>query len=411
MAHITQDELKTAFESGDLPTQSDFVDLIDTLEANFEVKTITVAEIAPGNDVWDDVNASTLITQTTKQLYTIIHAGTYYMFNGGVDTYGLGGNTATVEGNYIQISNTLDLTKLSVQIISVTENRLDNTKITLSTLVTELNNVGPAFTHSTNEVTIIYHRTPFAHLKDQYHYLFDGEPDTYGVGNTTVASGNFKKVSQTYATLPTFITRIDVAGTGNVWDDFNATQNLFISPYPGEILIVNHNNYNYLFSPASETDGGIITYGSGATATDTSNFREVSDETWKALIIPLEEQWKQNLTSDYGATAFTTVTSSDGITGPIRKLYDPTYYGKVAVRGYITTTGAVALGDALLSINNSAINCTNPKLVYLSDVTGEVMYLCKWNATSLTAVDPIPISTKLDLDSYYYYNTTYLSGG
>jgi len=296
MAVLTQEEVKALFESGDLPTQSDFIDLIDTSRSNSAIKTTTVTPLASPQSVWQDFNETVTLVQTTQQINIILYEDTYYLFNGNIDSYGLG-KIQTDALNFIQISHTASDSKISAQTLKVNDTIgiLDGTPTTVTTLVDKINTDGvdgsDTFTHTANQVTIIEQRANFPY-KVVYSYMFDAEPGVYGKNALPINSTMLSDVAEKPVFRPNIVRFKDVPGSGTVWGDFNNTTNIATQSDPPEIWIVNHNNSTYLFNPDYLTDGGIKWYGFGGQfASEESNF------------VLLTEQHQKNLTEDRDITA------------------------------------------------------------------------------------------------------------
>jgi len=266
MSVLTQTQLKALFEGGDTPSEQDFIDLIDTLESNSAVSSTTVAGT---NDVWTDVNSTTTIVQTSKQINVISHNGTYYLFNGGIGTYGLTG-IATTSANFKQISAQVTSSTVGVQVVNV-YNSDANSDMTVTNLANQINS-SENLTHAVSQTTIVKY-SHITSVRDTYYYLFDGAAGTYGVGQTAVSTANFKPVSVTDA--PDIINTIlyNVTGTGNVWDDLNSTSQIVVNH--NMIAIVKHNGSVYLFNPALDANGNLQIYGASATPATSTNFKLV----------------------------------------------------------------------------------------------------------------------------------------
>lgn len=274
MANLTQDDLKTRFESLDMPSEQDFIDLIDTLESNSAVKTTTVSTIGAPTTIEDDFNATTTIIQTSKQINVVVYEKSYYLFNVAIGSYGLG-ETPTTATNFIQISTPITNTELPVVEVEIVSSVSQGTPITLTQLVSDINATDP-FVHGTNTITVIYYRSAFANTTSN-RYLFTGAPDSYGFGGTTVVEADFVEVSEDRYNITNSVRQVSVAGTGNVWDDFNLAETEFAATIPmAEILVVIHNSVTYLFNPDVLGDGGTIIYGLGFTPTNASHFIQIS---------------------------------------------------------------------------------------------------------------------------------------
>ena len=298
MAVLTQDQLKALFETDDMPTQADFVDLIDTLESNSAVESTSIA--GTGN-IWEDVNSSVTIVQTSKQINVLLHNGTFYLFNGGIGSYGLG-FTATDINNYRQISVQVTEEVISVNGLAV-YNTDDQTDMTVANLVNSIN-TSHTFTHLNNETFIVkyQHLTSLRHV---YYYLFNGTAGIYGLGNTAVSSANFKEVSVTNPQSNIPIATYNITGTGNVWEDVNNTQVIY--GVQSTVSIINHNGSVYLFNPALDSYGNAQAYGAGGVITTSNNFKLISGPNGSQLLENREidgADYGNSVTQDFDFTTY-----------------------------------------------------------------------------------------------------------
>ena len=274
MAVLTQEQLKALFESGDLPTQADFVDLIDTSRSSSAVKITNVIPLAAPKSVWEDFNETITLIQTTQQINIILYLSTYYMFNGDIDTYGLGA-IASDDLNFIQISASVDTSELPVVNVRVITSLAEGIPLGLTALVSDVN-ATDGFTHGINTITRVWYKSPFLN-STSIQYLFNGAPGDYGSIGTTVNADHFVEISRYEYYITNSVRQISVPGTDTVWADFNLTQVQIIQPYPmSEILVVLHNNTTYLFNPDILGDGNSIAYGIAQTPTNASHFIGIS---------------------------------------------------------------------------------------------------------------------------------------
>jgi len=413
MAVLTQDQIKAYFETGDLPTEAQFIDLIDTLESNSAVKSTTINVVGSPTNIEDDFNATTTIVQTSKQINVVLYEKEYYLFNAGIGSWGLG-ETAATAANFIQTSTSIDNTELPVNLVNIISDLAEGVLMTVDTLVTQVN-ASDSFVHASNAVTNINYYSAFSN-QTRYNFLFDGPPDTYGFGNTTVDASMFVLVEQRDTRSTVAARQIDItwAGGGDIVADFNADTNgpWFAGWSPAEVIVITHHSdpkYRYLFAPETNPAGGPILYGiSPGTPVTADNFVLIDDNTWQTLL-PDFSLWDQQ-TSILDKTVNVTTPATNGITGIIHIINDIDFTGKMEVRGYISMNGARVATDKLIDIVNVTYNCTNPKLVYLSDETNDVMYLCKWESDGLYAAESIGDGIVLDIDSYYYYDNSYTAG-
>lgn len=408
MAVRTQDEVKAFFEAADTPTEAQFIDLIDTLESNSAVKTTTISTLGTPQSIEEDFNDTTLLTQTSKQINVIIYESEYYLFNGGIGTYGLGGDTQATSANFIQISTSLSNTTLPVVEIDVQSTLAEGTALSIADLVNFIN-TDTGFTHATNTITVINYFSVYAN-NSRYRYVFNGAPDDYGITGTTVVVADFIPVSVEAYEKTVSVRNIDITyTTGDIWTDFNNDSNgpHFATVIPRtELLVITHGNYKYLFDPEINGAGGVLLYGiNPGTPTVEGDFILISNDTWITQL-PLFGNWA-NDNAKFLKTANVTLPTVDGISVIIYEDGDINYTAKMHMRGYIQMVGARAGGDQLITIVDANFNCTNPKLVYLSDEANGVMYLCKWDTDGLYAAEVIPDTTILDIDSYYYYDNEY----
>lgn len=288
MSVLTQEQLKALFETDDMPTQQDFTDLIDTLESNSAVISTSVAGI---DDVWVDVNNNNLIDQTTKQINVILHNGTFYLFNGGIGTFGLGGVTPTTSANFITLSAAYELGKVAVQQIDVLNTNA--TTMSATTLATELATLDPPIVHLANQTTIIrYHEA--SNYQTYLWFLIDAEPDTYGLGGSTLSVDQLIMSGENRIQNPAIPETINVAasdlGTSDVWTDFNLYE--YALGNPDALYIINHWSGTYLFNQSAEVDskGKLYDWGTGGRrATTVNNFDIVSTNVEVAREIQIDE--------------------------------------------------------------------------------------------------------------------------
>jgi hypothetical protein len=269
MAVLTQAQVKALFETDDTPTQSDFIDLIDTLESNSAVVSTSVAGTG---DVWDDVNANNLIDQTSKQINIIIHNGTFYLFNGGIGTFGLGGTTPTVTTHFVASSAAYEAGKVGV-VQSVTVNT-NSTAHDATTLAIDFASQDPPLVHLANQTSIVRYADEENYLINTW-WLIDADPGTYGLAESTLGANQFIQVGLERFTAPIVTTRIELTqsfpGTSTVEIDFNLTNGIQFNP--AFLYIIDHPNGTYLFNWGSPIPKGIYSdWGLSYTPTTSANF-------------------------------------------------------------------------------------------------------------------------------------------
>lgn len=271
MAQLTQDQLKALFETNDVPTQSDFTDLIDTLESNSEVVTTSVSGTG---DVWVDFNANNTLVQTTRQINVILHNGTYYLFNASTGTFGIG-NIQTNSSNFIQISIQNELGKVAVKQVV-----LQNTNATTqdaTTLAVDFTSLNPPLVHNANQISIVRYGDTKTYMYNTW-WLIDAEPGTYGLNESTLGANQFIQVGLERYTNPVnpFLITLtqSIVGSSTVVQDFNLTQSIV---YNYAIMyIVDHPTGVYLFNWGLSGDKGEYNNwgnGVGYTATTADNFK------------------------------------------------------------------------------------------------------------------------------------------
>jgi len=274
MANLTQDQLKALFESGDMPTEDNFGDMIDTLKSHSAISTLDVVAAGTPVNVWTDFNAGYSIDQKTKEVYIVTYYGIYYMFNSDIGIYGDIG-IQTDASNFIQVSPTLNDVSIPVNnytFHSVSQAGLE--AITTTTLVDYINTT-TTITHDANAVTTIQDSPgSFSDRLAEIHYLFNAPSGTYGSGNTPVNASHLIDISRVRYEQTIEPKTISVVGTGNVWTDFNQTVPFFwVDTLPtSQLYIVYHNNKTYLFKPEIAIDGSPkYSYGNGGSTTTSSN--------------------------------------------------------------------------------------------------------------------------------------------
>lgn len=322
MAVLTQDALKTLFETNDVPTQQDFIDLIDTLESNSAVESTSIA--GTGN-IWEDVNSTTTIIQTSKQINILLHNGTFYLFNGGIGSYGLG-FTSTDVNNYKQISTQVTDDVISVQSTTVynTDTATDMTVLNMINTI----NTSQVFTHLSNQTTIIKY-LHLTSLRKVYYYLFTGLSGTYGLGNIAVSTENFKEVAITEPESLVSISTSNITGVGDVWADVNATQQIIT--VQSMLNIIHHNGSVYLFNPALDANNNLQIYGAGGVVSTSNNYKLISGPNGSQLL-----ETRSMNSSDYENSVAQDFDFS---------LYDNFYIS-------IDDTTAVPSGQALMTTSN-----------------------------------------------------------
>lgn len=414
MAYLTQEQIKLQFESGDLPTQQDFIDLIDTSESNSRIVSTTVSVVGSPTTIEDDFNATTTIIQTARQTNIVLYEKEYYLFNVAIGSYGLAGDTDAIATNFIQISTAIDNAILPVNQIDIISDLAEGVLMSVDTLVTQINASAP-FTHGTNAVSVLNYYSSYAN-QTRYNFLFNGDPGNYGSGGGTTVDSSMLVMVERRDTRSTPAAReieVNWLGGGDIVADFNAdTAGPWYASWSptADVIVIKHGtipNMRYLFRPEVNSAGGPILYGiAPGTPVTSDNFILIDDNTWQANL-PTFVLWAQ-LTSVLNKTANVTYDTVDGITGIIHIPNDTDFTGKMEVRGYITMNGSRIAGDKLVDIVNSTYNCTNTKIVYLGDETNDTFYMCKWDTDGLYAAEAIADNIVLDLDSYYYYSNDYL---